>query len=251
MRMRSDILTSVGMSPKSAKIYMATLGSGTASVQDIARKIDMKRPTVYLYVEELLRQGFLERVPYNKKQYYKAISPEVLERRLEKNISEFRRALPELTSLYSNNPRGPKVRMLEGKAALESAYEETINCLSLRVWSNIGKVHPLFHETYTKMMEAIREKGITAREIIADNKDSRRYSRTIGHIAGPTYSSRIATAEGITNDTLIYNDVVAVFRLHEFNMFVVRIEDKTIADSMRAIFEMSWKSATPLRLAST
>jgi hypothetical protein len=30
-------------------------------------------------------------------------------------------------------------------------------------------------------------------------------------------------------------------------MFVVRIEDPTIADSMRAMFEMAWKTARPFK----
>ncbi len=97
------------------------------------------------------------------------------------------------------------------------------------------------------MCEAVREHGIGAREIIADTKESRRYSKVIAKVSGPTYSARTATVEGIENDTIIYGNVVALFRLSGLNMFVVRIEDATIAETMRAVFEMAWKTAKPLK----
>ncbi len=245
--MDSQVLISMGMNKKAASVYLAALALGTASIQDIARKAGIKRPTAYGHVGELLEQGFLEKVPYNKRFYYRAAELQSLEDRLERNLSDLRRALPELTALRPSNSGKPNIRMLEGRSGIESIYGEMVSAPSLRFWSNLGSMQYVLHESYTKISEAIKSQGISAREIIADTKESRRFARTTTLIAGPTYAVRAATVGGITNDTIIYNDIVAIFRLHEFNMFVVRIEDKTIADTMRAIFEMSWRAAKPLR----
>ena len=64
---------------------------------------------------------------------------------------------------------------------------------------------------------------------------------------GPTYSARTATQEGLHDDAVVYDNVVALFRLQGLNVFVVRIEDPAIADSMRAMFDMAWKTARPFR----
>ena len=85
------------------------------------------------------------------------------------------------------------------------------------------------------------------REIIADTREAKRYARFIARMCGPTYLARLATVEGLANDTIVYGNVVALFRLHKHNLFVVRIEDKTIAESMRSLFDMTWKSAKPFR----
>jgi len=118
---------------------------------------------------------------------------------------------------------------------------------SWRVISNLTSVYTPLHEIYLEMTEMVKENGIGVREIIADTKEAKRYSRFIARMCGPTYTTRIASVEGLANDTIVYGNVIASFRLHELNLFVVRIEDKTIADSMRALFDMAWKSAKPFR----
>ena len=75
--MKTDSLTSVGISEKAAKIYLAGLALGTTSVQELARKTGLKRPTVYLHIDELLKQGLFETVSLNNKRYYRAAEPEM------------------------------------------------------------------------------------------------------------------------------------------------------------------------------
>ena len=46
--MESKAFEYLGLSEKAAKVYVATLSLGTASIQQIARKSGLKRPTTYL-----------------------------------------------------------------------------------------------------------------------------------------------------------------------------------------------------------
>ena len=55
--MNSDLLTNLGLSEKSAQVYVAALSLGTSSVQTLAKKSGLKRPTAYSYIEELLQEG--------------------------------------------------------------------------------------------------------------------------------------------------------------------------------------------------
>jgi len=244
--MKPHLLTSLGINEKAANIYLASLGLGMTSIQAIAQKTGYKRPTVYLHVDELLKHGLIEMVPLNKKTYYQAVEPQILEAKMKKGLTELQAVLPELASKYANTLGKPQVRILSGENGVAEAYEEITRAHSFRVWSNVGTIHPVLNTSYERLAEAVKERGIGVREIIADNKESKRYAKTIARISGPTYAARVATVEGLANDTIIYGQVVAIFRLHQMNMFVVRIEDGTIADSMRAIFEMAWRVARPL-----
>ena len=245
--MKTNILTSVGISEKASAIYIAALSLGTTSVQEIAHKTGLKRPTVYLHVDELLRRGLFEKVAINKKSYYRAADPRVLEERLKSNLAAMQGALPEFLALQSKTPGRPQVAVYEGKEGIETIYRELKKANGLRIWSNIDAQTVSFHNVNMEVVEAVRDNGIGVREIIADTKGARRYARLITKVAGPTYATRVATVDGFAHDSIIYGNSIALFRLSDNNMFVARIEDKMIADSMKALFDMAWKTARPFR----
>lgn len=241
--MTADILSGLGVSEKAGRVYLAGLSLGTTSVQEIARKAGLKRPTVYLCLDELFKRGLAEKVTLQKKSYYRVADPMLLESKVKQNLSDLQIVLPKLAQLQQNTLGKPQVRMLEGKEGIKQVYEELKRTNNWRIWSNLENTYKLFGDVFEEISESVRENGIGVREIVADTKESRHYSRLLGQISGPTYSARVATVEGLENDTCVYGNCVAIFRLHKYNLFVVRIEDKTIADSMKAIFDMAWKTA--------
>lgn len=245
--MNTKALATLGIGEKSARVYLAGLSLGTTTVQELARKSRLKRPTVYLHIDELVKQGLFERVALNNKKYYRAAEPHLLEERLKKNLSILQLELPRLVALRTETVGKPQVQIFESEDGVRRVYAEIKKAHSFRVWSNVGTIYGPFHDSYMELAEAVKENGIGVREIIADNKESRRYSRLVAKVSGPSYLARLATVEGLENDTIIYENTVAIFRLHRFNMFVVRIEDATIADTMRTVFEMAWKIARPFR----
>ncbi|MEK7102940.1 MAG: hypothetical protein AAB870_01175, partial [Patescibacteria group bacterium] len=86
---------------------------------------------------------------------------------------------------------------------------------------------------------------IVTKEIIDDTPDSKRASRNYADIAGSTYSSRLATVQGIENDNAIYGNVAALFRTQGVNLYVIRIEDPAIVNALKALFDMAWQTAKP------
>ena len=76
------LLQALGVGEKLATLYLAGLALGTTTVQELARKAGVRRPTAYIHLDELVKQGLFELVPINKKTYYRATEPEVVEIRL-------------------------------------------------------------------------------------------------------------------------------------------------------------------------
>jgi sugar-specific transcriptional regulator TrmB len=241
--MQPKILTSLGIREKEAQIYLAGLSLGTTTIQELARASGLKRPTVYLHMDELVKRNLFDTVAIGNKTYYRAADPALIEAQLQKSLELFKTEVPKLLSLQTATLGKPQVRVLEGESGARQIYEELKNVNSFRVWSNLGQIYSPFHDVYMELCEAIAKNGIGVREIIADTKESRRYARLMSKIAGSTYAVKVATEEGIENDAIVYGNVVALFSLSGLNRFVVRIEDKATADSMRAIFEMAWKTA--------
>lgn len=241
----ASLLKGIGISEKAAKVYIAALGLGTASVQALSEKAGLKRPTTYLHLHELLDAGLLEKAPLGKKEYYRAAPPDLLEERAESRLALLKEALPELRDLQSATLGKPGVRVLVGKQGAEQVYKEIAQANSIRFWTELAVFEHAFKKMFEQLSESIQENQIRTREIIADTPQARRASKRYAAVAGKHYSSRVATHEGIQNDSAIYGNVVALFRIHEMNLYVVRIEDVTMASTMRALFDMAWDSAKP------
>ena len=59
----NELLNSIkdlGLNDKEAKVYLALLKFGEANVSDIADEAGMKRPTVYVILDEIRKKGLDE-----------------------------------------------------------------------------------------------------------------------------------------------------------------------------------------------
>ncbi len=241
--MKSDLLSGLGLSKKSADIYLSALSLGTASVQKIAEKTGLKRPTAYGYISELVTEGLLEKIPLGKREYYRATSPRVLQTRAEKTALAITNALPELEALQAATAGRPNISILEGEKGLRQVYGEMEHANGICFWSKLESFEKAFQDVFENLSIAIAQRQIRTREIIANTSEARKSAKRYALTAGKSYSARTATVEGIQNDNAIYGNTVALFRLHEGNLFVIRMEDAVIAQAMKALFEMAWKSA--------
>lgn len=237
-------LQTLGINEKQAKVYLALLALGTSPVKKIAEKCELKRPTVYVYLEEMQKVGFIQKITIGKKEYYQALSPKTLEKLLDENVSSFKKHVQELELIQQTEQGRPSVTFFEGEKGINTIYEEIKKSRELIFWSDLSSVERIFPESYRKINQATIENKIYTREIIADNADARASSKRWSATAGEYYSSRLASGP-IFNDSIIYDNVVCFLRLQEFNLFVVRIEDVTIATTMKTLFNMAWHSAKP------
>lgn len=241
--MNADILHAIGITKNPAEIYLSALSLGTASVQQLAEKTGLKRSTAYTYIENLLKDGLLEKVPIGKRTYFRASHPHILEARAEHAALVIKKAVPELEALRASMQGRPNISVLEGEKGLRQVYKEMEIANSICFWSNLELFEKQFQDIFSALSEAIGARQIRTREIISNSPEARKSAKRYALTAGQYYSARIATVEGIHNDNAIYGNTVALFRLHESNLFVIRVEDATIAQTMKAIFEMAWKNA--------
>ena len=75
----SSQLRELGLSENEAKVYLAMLELGPATVLEIAAKALMNRPTVYVQIESLKQRGLVSTQSKGKKQIFIAESPSHLE----------------------------------------------------------------------------------------------------------------------------------------------------------------------------
>src|SRR3989344_7841000 len=93
-------LEQAGLTKREAALYMALLQNGPSTILAIAKRAGMKRPTVYLVLDELVRKGLVSLVPKEKRKIFIALSPERIIENLEETSRSLREALPDIMNLF-------------------------------------------------------------------------------------------------------------------------------------------------------
>lgn len=241
------ILETLGLTKEEAQIYLAGLELGETSVQNLAKKAGIKRPTVYKILEKLVEKGMFYQTFKGKKRFFNAENPDKLKASLRQKEMDFSRILPELRSIYNVSDTKPKVKFYEGVVGAISVYEDTLNYLEeggeMLSYTSIEKLFELFPKDYAEEYFKKRtEKNITAKIIAVDSEESREWKRN----AEKERREILLVPEdqnvffGFFGDTEIYGDKVALISYRE-NFMAVVIESREIANMQRFIFNLAWE----------
>ncbi len=89
-----NILLEFGLTDKQARAYLASLKIGPATISDLARQADLKRTTLALILEELVRRQIFQIIQRKKRKFYLASAPEQLIALSDKKKQLLIQALP-------------------------------------------------------------------------------------------------------------------------------------------------------------
>lgn len=237
-------LIQMGLSEKEAKVYLASL-EGPSTVQEIAKKAGINRPTAYFVIEGLVGTGLLSSFHKGKKQYFSAAEPgrlaDILEKEknnLEKKNDILKKLLPELQSLHKKTG-SPVVRYYEGKEGVTTMVREFLKAAkkNVRMVYSYDAVDRLFTKEDKEKWRSIRlQKGVKTKVL---------YTRKEGAIQPSPDGERIKIPFEkfpVNCDIAIYEDKIRMASLGE-KLGGIIIEDKELAEATKAIFDLAWEAA--------
>jgi sugar-specific transcriptional regulator TrmB len=237
-------LEQLGLTDRESVVYLASLQSGPTTAAFLAKRTDIKRPTVYLAIESLTKKGLMSSIVQGKKTLYVAENPKNLERLIkqaEMEVSQRSRLLEamssELLSLYNSTEEGkPIVRFYEGKDGVESIRRDFAEMDFDRVCSFVDreKMHELF-PSQPKITQARVQNRIPSRVIYTGEKieslNSRKEMREARWISKEKYP--------FSGDVTVYGNKVALTSF-EINPKSVVIENLEFAKLIQALFDLAW-----------
>lgn len=242
-------LKNIGLSENEAKVYLAMLELGSATMLEISAKAGINRPTAYVQVESLKKLGLVSTQTKGKKQLFMAESPEQLESVLEnKNIeleqkrNELGKFLPELLTMFSLGDNKPEVRFFEGKEGLMRMDEEFLKSKEKKIigimsLDDVLNVFPESSDSYTKRRI---KKGIHSRSI---------YTYSKGPVLKENDSNMLREAKYIPPEKLpfnvditVYDDSVAIAALRGKISGTI-IKHQEIANSFKNFLNLIWNLA--------
>ena len=122
-----NLLENYGLDSKEAMIYLAGLELGSATVQQLARKSQIKRTTVYLIAEALKVKGLFSEFKNPHGVQFIPVEPNRLLGMLDERKAALQDALPELQAITHSQKRSkPSVRYYEGREGLRKLAMEML-----------------------------------------------------------------------------------------------------------------------------
>lgn len=241
----TKLLSAVGLLPSESKVYLAGLELGPSTVQNIAKKANISRTAAYEAIELLKRRGLVADTTVGKRRLFTAEDPERIVSYLKGEQERFSATLLDISRqvdamrMLSSGIR-PAVKVFEGEEALYAYFDDVAN-VKPKEWLELTNIDDVYKHIDEKTL-------LTARKALGGVKGSK--VRVL--ITGTPRNPRLDANTRKINDSwgnfhgniAIYDDHIAL-ATYIGKVVVVIIESPTLAETMKLMFNMAWKSSEP------
>jgi len=238
-----EIIKGLGLTTKAAKIYLAALELGEASVQQLAQKAKFKRTTLYYILDELVEAGVLFCTKTGKKIYYVPEQPAILLQNTKEKLSNFEESLKLLEDKAACMNKKPRVYFLYGSAGFKQAWDMILDTKE--------KEYRII-TAGENFLDYVKEKYIVD-EIIAKKKKLGVSSKQL--ITASGYARQIIAKDGRENRVskllppiykLLFTEIITesmvAFISPRFNNMIFIVENDAFSRTRKSIFEILWNS---------
>ena len=238
MNKLTHALTSLGLTEKEAALYLALYKLGEATAYQIAKESGVKRPTVYVIMEELRKRGLALVVPHARKQVFVAKDPhefiQECQSKMSLNASHLLTLLPKLS-----HP-GSDVLVFKGQGALAQGLSYGLHGMKnkdiIAFYAAVPKGARVARE-YTDYFDELHRLGFSLRSIVPSRSDDasfREVDREYGFETKKLPSAVFSPDVSIE----VCGDLVKTIIHKKREVIVVR--DRGVAGFYRQIFDILW-----------
>lgn len=233
-----ETIQNLGLEEKQARVYLAALELGNATIYEIAEKSEVKRTSIYNFLEEMKSRRLLSEIKKDGKVLLQAGNPEILVASARAQLKSLEDSIPFLHDLYSAPTNKPKVKFFLGTESLKNLYKEIWAAGEpIYGYSDFEKMLQTMDEPYMwGFADKRAELGIPFYCIAKDGpkaklvqKLDKKQKRVTKIVKGGAFETEIN----------IYGRWVAFVSFRRPYAGVI-IEDVAIAKTMKAIWQMLW-----------
>lgn len=235
----------LGLSDKEAKVYVAALFLGPASVQKIAEQADINRATAYVILEQLGELGLVAQSTEGKKTVFVAEGPETLARLFDLQMEavkarrrELEAILPELKSAQrADTNKAPVVRFYKGQEGVQSLVGELQRNIKpgseVYTMSNYDEVEKVVPELFKSNPAKRVKKKVSSKVFYSYSKDIPTDAKLM--------RQTVKVEDPIKADIALLEDWASFCTYSGKDSLGVLIESAEIVGALRQLFELAWK----------
>lgn len=245
-------LQKLGLSEYEARVYLATLGMGPSSAFHISEKTNIKRPTVYLALENLIKQGLVFENFINKKRLFQAEKPEKLSKltkRMRRKVIDaeisLESILPEILKIPREYAEDPQVTVYHGLEGIKNILLEVSRSSSS--WYFFGSSTRVFNSLSQADIAEIFEEGSKFRK---DPKRPKIFFITDAGILASELKETITPWREMKilpktinagSAFIIYEDKLVILNFVS-KPFATIIRSKEVMEVLKIMYQLIWKS---------
>lgn len=235
--MKQEILIETGLTVNEAKVYLALLKIGSASVNEITRSSGVHRVNVYDVIDRLIEKGLISSIMKKEKRFYEPANPEELLKKLQQRQERLRGILPELTADFENAPEKQEVHYFKGPDGVITAYymmleqNQTIFAIG-----GSGRNRQFLKHRHVIWDKERRKLGINGKWIYYE-------SARKGNIGGKNVEIRFLPDKFYNPAMIDVCGNLVLILLATDTISCIVIDNKDIADAYRKYFELMWQIA--------
>lgn len=244
-----EILISFGLEERAARLYLALLEMGRASVLELSKKSGVERVAIYQILKDLRRRQLIREV-YDEKNRLR-LQPVAPRRLLEIERGRFRQiesALPELEALFQEVPEQPRIRIFKGVTGIDELYADLIETMrqlppekrEILTYTPIDLLEALPVRNQKSFRQKRIKHQISIRVISNDTPEAREMAT---HDSEELRQTRFLPIEtpALKTTLVVYANKVAQYNIWG-EIYVPIIENADMAATQRSVFETAWRS---------
>ncbi len=241
-------LEKIGLKEKEAKVYVSLLKEGSALANQLAKKTNILRSSIYDYLEILLEKGFISYTIKSGKKYFQAVDPQKIldnfKESKEREEQALNEVIPELVGLMNTSEKTSRIEVFEGKEGMKSAMSYILKDgpKEILVYGSSGvgyKLLPFYLEHWHKE----RAKRKIKLRIIYNEVPEAKERIKEGPSLGFSEVRFLPVGHTSLTGTLIYNNKILLTIWNLESPYAVLIEGDSVSQSYRDNFEVLWKAS--------
>lgn len=239
-------LENIGLSGKEVVVMLAMLGHGPMFAFDIARTAKINRTTAYGILKGLSGKGLVSSAKKDGVVRYQSIALELLPGYIGRKGNdllainrEVAELIPQIKLLRAKGSTLPKIQFFEGKEGVEQAYEDTLENNQGKVLYEITGIDAVYTKLDPRFVKYYLEKrtrlGIRSTYITPGTEIARKESETDEQYL--RQAKFIPPQFTFDAEIALYDNKVGIFSYAKENPVALIIEDDTIANTMKTLFD--------------
>lgn len=238
-------LEQIGLTEKEAKVYLALLSGESSTAYEVAQHCDVKKPTVYVILEDLRQKGLVLKVPHAKKALFAArdISEYLAEQRGK--IKAVESIVPRLMSL--GGTQKPNVYFFNGVSGMRDALGHKFDKMRGKTfhsfYGNLEASDENVLKLYKQWDKQAVDAGISYKIVMAKSGSDPQYRHLLELAKQENERFQIRFLEEYSYPGNISIEIGEDFiRINDAKRVQTTIiDDKQTADAMRQIFQIVWE----------
>lgn len=238
-------LQEYGLSQKEIKVYLVLLPLGNINLQEIAKRVDLPRTTVYNTLNYLHQKGLVSKIIKKGVTYFEATEPKKLIDNLQQRKKLIEKVLPKLEGMKRIVKESSSVEIYEGSKGLFTILSDVFKTKQQTYYfgSYSLSVEVLKHQP--EHFRTIRlEKKIPAKIVIDPYDEETFHKKQYKKI---TQMRFLESLKDFPCMIFIYGKKVALYTL-KGDLIGIIIKNPEVASAMRMIFDTYWAMGKPAKI---